>query len=538
MKFQHKTLLISVTVVLLLSMLASPIDHFKQTRAAPNRELLSPYWSHKIQRWDTLIVQAAERHALAPDLLASLVQRESDGVVDIISSAGAVGLTQVMSSDAGFSWRPTQAELLDPETNLFWGAQTLNTIIHQGKGNLFNALAAYNGGWEKIAVRGPRVFAAAIMRNYAAAVVQRLALPGRWIAYFGIQQGTARGPIWIADAERSDVYFYGRTNRLPNGSWLIPHREPTTIVARCVDKETGAIYNVALWVYAVEESRWLGEQDLHIPAPAATLPLAPTVTPTATIEAPVMPVATLTKVPTLEAPVELTATPEPTATPTTTPLPTGTARPTATPSPTTTPTDGARPTRAPSVGALVLNDDTELRPGPTLWWNVSDTLAAGTELLVLGYDPAVSDWIYVSTLAGRDGWVLCEMLNVLVDVDDVPLTTPPPTPAPSPTPTLTPTPKPKIACNGEPLFAEAWAIDKFYLQDIGWAAVVFARGYEGTCRYTYAWNSPDNIVGGPTYEPVLFEVSAPRLDSPQIVGSVIISDGVASVTIGVFITPP
>ena len=536
MKSKYKTLWVGLAVLVLLSTLPCLSHTQQQVHAAPESALLSPYWAHAIQQWDRLIVQEANRRAVAPDLLASLVWKESRGDAGSIGPKGAVGLMQIMPQEAGFSWRPPKDELLDPEINLFWGTRTLSIVIHQGQGDVLNALAAYNGGWERITLSGPRQYATTILRNYVTSVAQRLAVSGRWIAYFGIQQGAARGPIWVADADRADMYFYGHTNRLPDGSLLIPHRAPTAIVAHCVDEESGAVYDVALWLYAVADQRWVDAVAPRsaTPEPPATLSPTPTPTPTPTV----LPSLTPT---TLAIADELTTTVESTLTPPPTPKVTQTGRPTPTSSPTTTPTP--QPTASSVVDAIAGADGTELRPGPTLWWDVADVLPTGTELRVLGYDAAVADWIYVSTLAGRDGWALLATLDVLVDLDDVPLVTPRPTltpsltPSPSPTLPPTATPKPKIACNGEPFFAEAWPMNKFNTDDGGWTAVVVARGYEGTCNYTYAWDDPENVVGGPTYEPVIFEVSSPRRDAP-IVGSVIVDDGETSISVGMYIKSP
>ena len=97
-----------------------------------------------------------------PEQILHAVWIESRGDPEAVGPAGAVGLMQVMPKERGFSWRPTQEALMDPGTNLFWGTRTLATVIRQGKGDVFSALAAYNGGWEKTTSRGPMKFAATI----------------------------------------------------------------------------------------------------------------------------------------------------------------------------------------------------------------------------------------------------------------------------------------------------------------------------------------------------------------------------------------
>ncbi len=219
---------------------------------------LSEYWSPRIRRWTPYIVDEAESWQLDPDFLASLVWMESRGDPRAVGPVGAVGLMQVMPKEAGFSWRPSREALMDPAVNLHAGCRTLVDIIHQGKGDLFNTLAAYNGGWEQIMYRGPKYFATTIMRDYAAAVAARhgLAAGGRWIAFFAPLEGeTVLGPIWVADASRADVFYFG-DNHLPDGSRLIPSAQPpTAIIARyAVDGRTDAI---ALWLYDFRAQRWI-----------------------------------------------------------------------------------------------------------------------------------------------------------------------------------------------------------------------------------------------------------------------------------------
>lgn len=543
--------------------------------------LLSPYWHAQIQSWGAMIVKEAERRSLDPDLVAAVMWLESRGDATAIGPGGSVGLMQIMPKEAGFSWRPTQQELLDPATNLFWGSRILATVIHQSHGDLFNALAAYNGGWEQVDNRRPRTYATLVMRDYAEAVAYRYGITERWIAFFAVQSPVIEGPIWVADVARGDVYFYGHENLTLEGAPLIPNRAPTTVVARCVDETTGATYTVGMWLYIVGQNHWLlgsstpgivTSAPLIPPSPSPTpLLLFPTSTPavtatvTLTLSATVTltPSATPTLTPSATATVEpspsgtpepsseATPTPSPTPTPTptatTSPMPTSTATALPTRTPTATPTGVVTPPPSPTAGAAANaragDAGAELRPGPTLWWDVTDTLPPATPLRVLACATTAPDWVYVETLDGRlAGWTEKSSLKLQGDLRDVPEATPrptmtaSPTPGPTASPTATPTPRPAIACNGLPLFGEAWQVQK-YNTPTGWSAVIFARGHEGTCLYTYAWNTPANVVGGPTSETVFFEVSSPHR-AGNIAGSVIISDGVESVIVGIFIRPP
>jgi hypothetical protein len=129
-------------------------------------------------------LEEAERRGLDPDLIAAVMWKESLGRSTARGPAGAVGLMMVMPREAGFSWRPTIAQLTDPATNVFWGARALSIIIKQGHGDLYQALSAYNGGWDQIHLSGPNIYATDIIETYARAVAMRYGVSpeGAWVA--------------------------------------------------------------------------------------------------------------------------------------------------------------------------------------------------------------------------------------------------------------------------------------------------------------------------------------------------------------------
>jgi murein DD-endopeptidase MepM/ murein hydrolase activator NlpD len=91
------------------------------------------------------IRSVAGRYGLDPSLLAGVVDFESSGNPRAINkSSGATGLGQVMPRERGFPDRPTQAELLDPDTNLDWSARILKSGLDR-YGSEDKALAAYLG---------------------------------------------------------------------------------------------------------------------------------------------------------------------------------------------------------------------------------------------------------------------------------------------------------------------------------------------------------------------------------------------------------
>lgn len=111
-----------------------------------------PRANDRPRAYETSVMRAAERHDVDPDLLFAVMRVESFYSRRIISYAGAIGLTQVMPRTGQFIAlqqghdRFTVDQLLDPDTNVDYGAWYLAMLIDRFDGRIPLAIAAYNGG--------------------------------------------------------------------------------------------------------------------------------------------------------------------------------------------------------------------------------------------------------------------------------------------------------------------------------------------------------------------------------------------------------
>jgi soluble lytic murein transglycosylase len=99
------------------------------------------------------ISEAARRTGLSPELLWAVIRQESRFVPHAVSSAGAVGLMQVMpatakhlSASRGLSGKITRDSLIAPDLNISLGSAFLESMHRRYSGNYALAAAAYNAG--------------------------------------------------------------------------------------------------------------------------------------------------------------------------------------------------------------------------------------------------------------------------------------------------------------------------------------------------------------------------------------------------------
>lgn len=110
-------------------------------------------------QWDSIVEPAAARYNLDPALVYAVMQEESGGDPNAVSSAGAIGLMQVMP------FNDPNGNLYDPTENVNVGCSILRGDLDANNQDLDQALQSYNGG----SYRGPdtAAYAANVEALYA-----------------------------------------------------------------------------------------------------------------------------------------------------------------------------------------------------------------------------------------------------------------------------------------------------------------------------------------------------------------------------------
>lgn len=98
-----------------------------------------------------LIANAAARHRIDPDFMASVVKAESGFNPAAVSPKGATGLMQLMPGTAASMG---VRNVLDPAANMEGGTKYLRQLLDQYGGDAVKALAAYNAGPQRVAQYG------------------------------------------------------------------------------------------------------------------------------------------------------------------------------------------------------------------------------------------------------------------------------------------------------------------------------------------------------------------------------------------------
>jgi len=99
---------------------------------------------------------AARKYGVSPYLVWAIMRRESAFNPESVSSAGAMGLIQVMPETGaevadGLGWEGfVSRQLLEPDVNVVVGVHHLRGLLNRFDDSLTRALAAYNGGPQNV----------------------------------------------------------------------------------------------------------------------------------------------------------------------------------------------------------------------------------------------------------------------------------------------------------------------------------------------------------------------------------------------------
>ncbi|MGD8244184.1 MAG: transglycosylase SLT domain-containing protein [Anaerolineae bacterium] len=240
---------LALVVVTAISVVAHPVHAQVEEPSDPSD--LSPYWHPDVSRWERIIVQYAEKRRMDPNLVASVIWKESRGDASVRGPTGAVGLMCVQP----YPWRPSADELRNPWTNLEAGTKTLAQVVRDGNGDVYYALAAYNGGWEQVHIRITREYATDVLDNYVRAVAVENGLPpdGDWVAVISVEGLSDHKTVTVLGPDRALARYTERPWRQAGVPSAPVDRLPHATLIAYTD-ESGRAARVDLWLVAQERA--------------------------------------------------------------------------------------------------------------------------------------------------------------------------------------------------------------------------------------------------------------------------------------------
>ncbi len=134
-------LFFSMLIVMAIAHITMVSTPQKSNSSLPKSTAIAPLFTPEVQHWSASILSWSVNSNLDPNLVATIMQIESCGDVSARSSAGAMGLFQVMPDHFTTSDNP-----FDPDTNAMRGLTYLHRVYETAHGDIPLTLAAYNGG--------------------------------------------------------------------------------------------------------------------------------------------------------------------------------------------------------------------------------------------------------------------------------------------------------------------------------------------------------------------------------------------------------
>jgi len=138
------------------------------------------------QQFEQLIAKTADKHQVDPKLLHAVIQAESAYNPSAVSSAGAVGLMQLMPATAA---RFGVNDSYDPVQNIEGGTRYLKHLLHLFNSDLRLAVAAYNAGENAVIRHHHNIPPYAETQHYVSEVLALQQNPDQVRSYFRKRSG-------------------------------------------------------------------------------------------------------------------------------------------------------------------------------------------------------------------------------------------------------------------------------------------------------------------------------------------------------------
>ena len=173
----------------------SPSPILPDQEAQPGKDWLM----HQIVR------EASKTDNVTPSVALAVARIESGFRPRVVSSAGAIGVMQIMPKTGRDVFGLSRAELFDPSINIRAGVTFLDQLIHRYDGRIDLALSHYNGGSRVTAGPTPKIIPAT--RGYVIKVLAAAqAYEAGWADISADPPGTASTDVADRSPLTTDQY--------------------------------------------------------------------------------------------------------------------------------------------------------------------------------------------------------------------------------------------------------------------------------------------------------------------------------------------
>lgn len=171
----------------------SPTDRGEQ----PEEPVISPYWGSDLNQWSAQIASLSRTYGFHPDFIAAVIEHEFDGNAAKVDPADPVRGIGIVPAGLPVGSQSSPPVLVDVEMALRWGMAILSYVVQQSGGDLYTALAAYHGGWDRLKQSPPSDYASEVLDSYARAIAARYGIStdiaGEWRVLIQLENGNIPG---------------------------------------------------------------------------------------------------------------------------------------------------------------------------------------------------------------------------------------------------------------------------------------------------------------------------------------------------------